>query len=158
MLKRWSDLGRALVIWAILAGCSSGGSSGGPNAACSPDVPCGIAGLGQTMCVTMNGDCLSCTCPQPAVWTALGGECGDSACATEGGPCSPQGYASAASAPSGATVLDGQPCVMNGNVCFTAESDGGHGCVCASDPSGDFVMRCGLVDGWFSNNGMPTTY
>ncbi|HVZ89701.1 MAG TPA: hypothetical protein VHG72_22250 [Polyangia bacterium] len=47
---------------------------------------------------------------------------------------------------------------MNGNVCFTAETDGKHGCVCASDPSGDFVMQCGLVEGWFTNNGMPTNY
>jgi hypothetical protein len=63
-----------------------------------------------------------------------------------------------AGAPAGAMVLDGQGCVMNGNVCFTAEADGIHGCVCASDPSGDFVMRCGLVEGWFTDNGMPTSY
>ena len=148
----------ALLFGAIAEGCSSGGSSGGQNPTCSAGVPCGIAELSETICITMNGDCLSCTCPQPAAWTALGGACGDSACATAGGPCSPQGYASAGAAPSGATVLDGQPCVMNGNVCFTAEADGIHGCVCASDPSGDFVMRCGLVEGWFTDNGMPTSY
>ena len=130
------------------------------GAACTQDccVGCGIDQLGQATCTCTSHKYASCTCPRPAVWTALGGECGDSACFTEGGPCSPQGYASSTGAPKGATVLDGQPCVMNGNVCFTAESDGKHGCVCASDPSGDFVMRCGLVEGWFSNNGMQTTY
>jgi hypothetical protein len=130
------------------------------GAACTQDccTGCGIDLLGQATCTCSNHKYASCSCPLPATWTALGGECGDSACFTEGGPCSPQGYASAAGAPKGATVLEGQPCVMNGNVCFTAESDGKHGCVCASDPSGDFVLRCGLVEGWFSNNGMQTTY
>jgi hypothetical protein len=130
------------------------------GAACTQDccVGCGIDQLGAATCTCSGHKYTSCTCPQPASWTALGGECGDSACLTEGGPCSPQGYASSAGAPSGAAVLEGQPCVMNGNVCFTAESDGKHGCVCASDPSGDFVMRCGLVEGWFTNNGTQTTY
>jgi hypothetical protein len=48
--------------------------------------------------------------------------------------------------------------VVNGDGCFTAEADGAHGCVCASTPSGDFVLRCGPVNGWFTNNGMATTY
>lgn len=163
----------------ILAGCGSGGSSGSGGAggaagqaatggqsgaggagggagglACAGGAPagaaCGIDSLGTELA--------NCTCPLPSAWTALGGECGDAACAIEGGPCSPQGYASSASAPAGGTVLDGQPCVMNGNVCFTAEASGSYGCVCASTPSGDFVMRCGPVNEWFSNNGTPTTY
>jgi hypothetical protein len=130
------------------------------GAACTQNccLACGIDSLGEQTCTCTSHKYASCTCPLPPAWTALGGECGDSACLTVGGPCSPQGYASSAGAPQGATVLDGQPCVMNGNVCFTAETDGKHGCVCASDPSGDFVMRCGLVNGWFSNNGMATTY
>ena len=130
------------------------------GAACTQDccVGCGIDLLGQATCSCSNHKYASCTCPRPATWTALGGECGDSSCLTDGGPCSPQGYASSVGAPQAATILEGQPCVMNGNVCFTAESDGKHGCVCVSDPSGDFVMRCGLVEGWFSNNGMQTTY
>ena len=164
-------VGIVLLAGGLALGCTSGtcGTSGGAGAdaggctagaACTQacTVGCGIGQLGQATCACDNHVYGSCTCPQPAAWTALGGACGDSACATEGGPCSPQGYASSAGAPSGATVLDGQPCVMNGNVCFTAEPDGQHGCVCASDPSGDFVMRCGPVEGWFSNNGMPTTY
>ena len=130
------------------------------GAACTQNccVACGIDQVGQATCTCGSHKYATCTCPRPAVWTALGGECGDSACLTVGGPCSPQGYASSTGAPKGAIVLDGQPCVMNGNVCFTAESDGKHGCVCASDPSGDFVMHCGLVEGWFSDNGMQTTY
>jgi hypothetical protein len=130
------------------------------GAACTQSccLGCGIDSLGQERCTCSGNKYTTCTCPVPATWTALGGECGDSACQTAGGPCSPQGYASAAGAPQGATVLEGQSCVMNGNVCFTAESDGEHGCVCASDPSGYFVMHCGLVEGWFSNNGSPTTY
>lgn len=130
------------------------------GAACTQSccLGCGIDSQGQETCPCSNNKYTACACPLPATWNALGGECGDSACLTQGGPCSPQGYASAAGAPTGATVLEGQPCVMNGNVCFTEESDGKHGCVCASDPSGDFVMRCGLVEGWFTNNGMTTTY
>jgi len=130
------------------------------GAACTQNccLACGIDSPGEQTCTCTSHKYASCASPLPSAWTALGGECGDSACLTVGGPCSPQGYASSAEAPQGATVLDGQPCVMNGNVCLTAETDGKHGCVCASDPSGDFVMRCGLVNGRFSNNGMPTTY
>jgi hypothetical protein len=161
--------GRAVIAALLLtvASCASGSATGDGGAdagassagVCPGDgVGCGIDSLSQATCTCNDHGVASCTCPRPAAWTALGGECGDSACLTEGGPCSPQGYASSVGAPSGATVLEGQPCVMNGNVCFTAESDGKHGCVCASDPSGDFVMRCGLIEGWFSNNGMQTTY
>jgi hypothetical protein len=121
---------------------------------------CGIDALGQQTCTcsTASKKYSTCACPRPATWTTIGGECGDSKCLTAGGPCSPQGYASATGAPAGANILDGQDCVMNGNVCFTAEADGAHGCVCASTPSGDFVMRCGLVNAWFTNNGTATTY
>jgi hypothetical protein len=139
----------------------TGGASGGGNG-CSGGASgagsCGIDSLGQESCACQNGKVVNCACPRPATWTALGGECGDAACATEGGPCSPQGYASSATAPKGGAVLDGQPCVMNGNVCFTAEAGASYGCVCASTPSGDFVMRCGPVNGWFTDNGTPTTY
>jgi hypothetical protein len=132
------------------------------SATCTQDccLTCGIDSLGQQTCTcsSANKKYSTCSCPRPSTWTALGGECGDSKCLTAGGPCSPQGYASSAGAPAGANILDGQGCVMNGNVCFTAEADGLRGCVCASEPSGDFVMRCGLVSGWFTNNGTPTTY
>lgn len=142
----------------VTASCTVASAKAG--AACTQNccLGCGIDSLGQQTCTCANHKYSGCSCPRPTAWTALGGECGDSACLTAGGPCSPQGYSSSTSAPQGAAILDGQPCVMNGNVCFTAESDGKHGCVCASDPSGDFVMRCGLVNGWFSNNGLQTTY
>ncbi len=124
----------------VATSCTPSAAKAG--AACTQDccVGCGIDLLGQGTCSCSSDKYAICTCPRPATWTALGGECGDSSCLTEGGPCSPQGYASSAGAPQGATILEGQPCVMNGNVCFSAESDGKHGCVCASDPSGDFVM------------------
>jgi hypothetical protein len=142
----------------VATSCTPTAAKTGASCTQSCCLGCGIDSLGQQTCTCSDKKYTSCSCPLPATWTALGGECGDSSCATEGGPCSPQGYASSAGAPKGANVLEGQPCVMNGNVCFTAESDGKHGCVCASDPSGDFAMRCGLVEGWFSNNGMSTTY
>ncbi len=142
----------------VATSCNSAGAKVGATCTQNCCVGCGIDSLGAETCTCTNKKYATCTCPRPATWTALGGECGDSSCMTVGGPCSPQGYASATGAPQGANILDGQDCVMNGNVCFTAEAGGTHGCVCASLPSGDFVMRCGLVNGWFTNNGMPTTY
>src|SRR6185312_9890641 len=100
------------------AGGAGGGCVGG---ACGGNT-CGIDSLSHESCACQNGKPTNCTCPLPSSWTALGGECGDAACATEGGPCSPQGYSSAATATKGGIVLDGQPCVMNGNVCFTGET------------------------------------
>jgi len=136
------------VLCLALMGCSGNGGAAPANAG-PPDAGCGIDSLGQETCACTGKVCTNCTCPRPATWTALGGECGDSACLIEGGLCSPAGSAAS---------LQGQACVMNGNVCFSSDSDGKHGCVCASDPSGDFVMRCGLVEGWFTDNGQSTMY
>ena len=142
----------------VATSCNSADAKVG--AACTQNccLGCGIDSLGEETCTCTDKKYATCACPRPSSWTALGGECGDSSCMTAGGPCSPQGYASATGAPQGANILDGQDCVMNGNVCFTAEAGDTHGCVCASLPSGDFVMRCGPVNGWFTNNGVPTTY
>ena len=142
----------------VAATCNTAHAKAG--AACTEDccIGCGIQSWGTETCSCKNGSYSTCTCPVPPSWSALNGICGDSECLTAGGPCSPQGYASDAGAPAKAVVLDGADCVMNGNVCFTAEADGMHGCVCASTPSGDFTMRCGLVNGWFSNDHMTTEY
>jgi hypothetical protein len=142
----------------VATSCNSANAKSG--ATCTQDccISCGIADLGTQTCTCTQGKYSACACPIPDTWSTLGGICGDSACLTSGGPCAPQGYASAAGAPAHANVLNGATCYQNGNVCFTAEADGKHGCLCASTASGDFVMECGLVNGWFTNTGMATEY
>jgi hypothetical protein len=130
------------------------------GAACTQNccLPWGLDSSGTQTCTCKSGKYSACTAPRPASWDTLGGECGDSMCETSGGPCSPDGYATTATAPKGGKVLDGMPCVQNGAVCFTEESGGLYGCLCASTDTGDFFMRCGLVNGWFTNNGQPTMW
>ena len=114
-------------------------------------VACGIDSIGSRFCTCpMPGlPYANCTCAPPAGFP-LG---------LEGGPCSPQGYASTtppAGAPDGVFSLRGMPCRAVNLVCFTAESTvaSERGCICMADG----LMHCGNVNHWFTNNGVATAW
>ncbi len=120
---------------------------------CSEDccVACGIDELGSKICVcpTPGLPYANCTCLPPAGMPA----------GLQGGPCSPQGYASVtvpATAPAGSISLRGMPCRALDLVCFTAESTASseRGCICMADG----LMHCGSVSHWFVNSGVPVKW
>jgi hypothetical protein len=133
--------------------CASDCQSVSCNRPCTEDccVSCGIdaAGIKTCVCPIPGLAYSNCACvPPPNFPSGL-----------QGGPCSPQGYASVtvpATAPAGAISLRGMPCRAVNLVCFTAESTATseRGCICMPDG----VMHCGTVNHWFANNGAPTSW
>ncbi len=133
--------------------CASDCQSVSCGRICTEDccVTCGIDALGTKFCAcpTPGLTYTNCTCAPPAGFP-LG---------LQGGPCSPQGYASAVvplTAPAGSISLRGLPCRAPNLVCFTAESTAAseRGCICLADG----VMHCGSVSHWWVNNNVPTQW
>ncbi len=137
-----------------------------PGGACASDcqsVSCGRV-CTEDCCVTCGIDLLglrTCTCPTPGL-PYSNCNCAPPAAfpfGLQGGPCSPQGYASTMvppGAPAGSISLRGLPCRALNLVCFTLESTptSERGCICMADG----VMHCGSVNHWFVNDAVPTAW
>jgi len=133
--------------------CASDCQSVSCGRPCTEDccVTCGIDALGARTCTCLEPGLpySNCTCAPPAnIPPGL-----------QGGPCSPQGYASTTpppTAPPGTFSLRGMPCRALNLVCFTSESTSTseRGCICMADG----LMHCGSVNHWFANDGVTTAW